>query len=256
MLHPAFSGLEALTLQETEGWLRAALRGEVMLPRATPDELPAWVITRHELRLPPIARRNLQAAVEALFLEALSAPGEVEETWLTALCDLAVGLELRDLAARVVAQVERSAEFDRWPARQRAALLHMITDLRYPVPVSFWSKLAERDPARYALLTVSALLSRDPEAAIALLPLLPDEPEVAGALRVLWFIELDGLKEARLQALREVAREVAPRCVAGVRDHLASWAPPPAAAPSRLSEVLRRRSPSYRPVPMPARLAA
>lgn len=196
MLHPAFSGLEALTMRETDGWLRASLRGEVMLPRATPDELPALVITRHALRLPPNARRNLQAAVEALFLEALAAPGEVEATWLTALCDLAVRLELRDLAARVVAQVERPAEFDRWPAQQRAALLHVITDLRHPVPASFWSKLAERDPARYALLAVSALLSRDPEAAIALLPLLPDDPEVVAALRVLWFIELDGRTEA------------------------------------------------------------
>jgi hypothetical protein len=198
MPHAAFAYLADQTPEQTRAWLEAVLEGTILLPRATHDATPATVLLRNEPTLPPIARRNLQAAVEALFSKVLTDGSAARSTeWVQSLCELVVRLKLEPLAWRVPEFVDDAVSFEGRSFDHRVALLNVITDLRCPVRPGFWQDLSARDPGRYAILAVSALLISHPEQALHLLPQLPDDERVGEALEVLWSICADEIAQGR-----------------------------------------------------------
>jgi hypothetical protein len=226
MLDPAFARLEDQPIEQTTAWLDAVLAGEVTLPSPTRDDTPAGALLRSEPALPPIARRNVAAAVEALFSQLLAPRGSTTRAdprstpWVRGLCELVVRLRLEHLGWRVPELVADAASFDALPFDQRVALLHIITDLRCPVRPGFWQQLTARDPDRYAILSVSALFVVHPTEAVALLPALPDDARVGEALQVLWRIRIDALSERARAEAQAQAVALRPQCRPAIREAL------------------------------------
>jgi hypothetical protein len=270
-MNPAFESLDGVSRDAVRAWLDQAMDERVQLPRAFPDEDAAHVILRHEPTFPPVLRRDLCAAVSALFASGI---GQDRTDRLRALADLVVRLDLRDsgtLALTVVSDAERCAAL---PAEHVIVLLHVITDLRIPTPDGFWRTLAERDPAAWAVAAMGALLPERPTEALGLLPLVPDRLDALEALDLLFTVDLDALPEVELAHARDAARRHLTACRPRVAARAAEWAgPAPAMTPlrgeaARAAELVGS-APAQRhplraalaakhrlPNPQPARLAA
>lgn len=275
MPHAAFADLADQTPERTRAWLEDVLQGTILLPRATHDATPATVLLRNEPTLPPIARRNLQAAVEALFSQVLVGDSSARSTeWVRSLCELVVRLKLEPLAWRVPEFVDDAVLFERRPFDHRVALMNVITDLRCPVRPGFWQDLSARDPGRYAILAFSALLFSHPTQALDLLPQLPDDTQVGEAFQVLWSLRADDLSARALDEAQVQARALHSRCRPAIQVALDGVLPPPhvqVAAPDNaraaqasgslgaanaLRCALRQRDPHAPFAPVTARLAA
>jgi hypothetical protein len=142
--------------------------------------------TRALIRLRP---KGLASVVEDLIsveLTYLIKTGQ-REAYFAKLVDLVVGLDLRDVAQRwvkLVTNADKTVDFYTYPAEVKRAILTALLDMKCGVHTIPWRKLAN-DPD--CLLSAFVALSKlDRDDALALCTLMPDDPQVAEVVSVVY----------------------------------------------------------------------
>ncbi len=180
---PSLKHLDGATFAVVLAWVERALRGSVPLPRVVADESPEESILRQDRALAPTTREDLREACRQLVRQFVRKP-EDDDFYVAALLRLGKGFALGELASDLHQLAAASETFARLPGGQQKTVLATLLDLRAPLPGAFWHHLAERDPARFGIVALSALLRRDALDALAIVPLLPDDEGLADEVYV------------------------------------------------------------------------
>lgn len=190
------SPLNDLKYDEIVRWLKRALLGQEQVPRLTPDESPYLGIMRAEACLEVHARRDLERACYEL-VGQFTTTGDGDEDYLNALLCLAVELGQRKAASVLRGLVDREQIWTRLADGIQALVLATMVDLKVIQGVDFWrARVAQNAPA-FSGFALSALLDDSPTDALALLPDLPSDSEVASAVTLLLELHCDDLQPSQ-----------------------------------------------------------
>lgn len=174
--------LDTLSFDFLLAWLERALRGREPLPTIVPDETPESAILR-ERRLSPRTRDDLREACLTLIARFVREPKDSDD-YVLALLRLATGFQLEKAAIALQSLADDEIRFPSLTEDQNWAVISTIFDLRAPLPLAFWKRLAARQPARLGVMAVSGLLTHGYDSAFQVLPTLPDDESIADALYI------------------------------------------------------------------------
>lgn len=257
MSEPA--NLDSLAFPALKAWLRDALHDRVALPREAPDEYPFLAVHRLEMSLERSIRRDIARAVHELALELVRAADAPDLAYVHNLLRLVVLLEINDVAR----DLAHFAEQPILPDSLRRHVLAAVIDLHVPQPPDYWAHLLERTTDRRLVVTIfSGLLQKANEQAVAHMPRLPDDPELAdaivGAFDALQATMTEPARSTLLQALKSIL----PRCRPAIHAGLTEWLPSVTSIPATardynlLDSALERLLGPFQRLPRHARLAA
>jgi hypothetical protein len=243
-MESALTHLEHLSYPEIQAWLGHALNGRGSPPLAIPDEPLQDAIYRHVSLLSRVTLNGICEGCITLLHRYCQAPEVVDDAYVLALLGLIAHLDLRSVALEL-GQLVDGPRFATLPAVQRRRIVGMLVDFRVQRPFAFWESLARNYPHDLGVLAFTALL-RDGAKAMEILPLLPDDLEIADW--IFFLLEKQGEQESvHLSALQLAAVHIRVAMGPNLREALDEWLMkyPPAAA---TRPVPSARSPSAEPV--------
>lgn len=258
--------LDKLPFDSLLAWLERALRGLEPLPAIVPDETPESAILR-ERRLLPRTRDDLREACLALVTRFARDPRDADD-YVLSLLRLTTGFQLGKAVTALKSLVDDEERFPSLNEVQSWAVVSALFDLRAPLPLEFWRRVATREPARHGVMAVSGLLNYGYDSAFQVTPFLPDSEPIADALYIALDQHSQLLNPAERQKMMAAAAKVQDDCQPQIQSALRDLLDenpvvipevsdePRAKLNTALAAFASRSGITYQPRPRPARLMA
>lgn len=214
--------LNELSRTELTNWLQRALAGEETILHLSPDESPYQGVLRIEATLQSHTRRDLESACRQL-VKTFADTGAGEASYLHSLLRLVVELKLKEAAPVLRTLADRTPVWSGLEQITQQRVLGALIDLKVPPPVAFWQTIQAQNPSAFSGLTFSALLMQSQAAAVALLPKLPSNADVASAVPLILGLHWDELDTKARGVLAAQLQAVLPSCNTAIRESLGEW---------------------------------
>jgi len=204
--------LNQATVDRVLAWLRKALSGGDRRLPLDRDDPPSLGIERLKPYLEKDTRENLQRALLILLQEWIdkkapsAEPGPAAD-WIAALLDLVSAYEPVGAVDRLWDLLQKRKHFDALPRPTQIGIQNLIEEKIGSLSHDIWYALVARDPARFGVTAFGAMARFDLNAALGVLPDLPDQPEVLYSLeyRVRWLLSILPT-ETRQDALAQISQ--------------------------------------------------